>query len=218
MTAPLLAFRDLHYAHPGGASVLRGVSMTLTAGQRIGLTGANGAGKSTLLHLAVGLHKPSAGEIVYDARARRTERDFEDMRRDVGLLFQNSDDQLFCTTVEEDVAFGPFNLGWPRDRVTSQVARVLEELAIAPLARRVTYRLSEGEKRLVALATLLAMEPRVLLLDEPTNGLDEAARARLLDILRGLPIAMLIATHDTALLDALSAARLHLANGVLAAP
>lgn len=218
MTAPLLAFRDLHYAHPGGTSVLRGASLALAAGQRVGLTGANGSGKSTLLHLAVGLHKPAAGEIIFDTRARHTERDFVDMRRDVGLLFQNSDDQLFCTTVEEDLAFGPFNLGWPRERVAAQVERVLDQLAIAPLARRVTYRLSEGEKRLVALGTLLTMEPRVLLLDEPTNGLDDAARARLLAILRGLPVAMLIATHDADLLNALATARVHLANGVLSAP
>ncbi|HMP74895.1 MAG TPA: ABC transporter ATP-binding protein [Kiritimatiellia bacterium] len=217
MTAPLLTFRDLHYAHPGGADVLRGASMSLAPGERVGLTGANGSGKSTLLHLAVGLYKPASGEIMYDGRERRTERDFEDMRRGVGLLFQNSDDQLFCTTVEEDLAFGPFNLGWPRDRVAARVEQVLGQLAIAPLARRVTYRLSEGEKRLVALGTLLTMEPRVLLLDEPTNGLDDAARARLLDILHELPVAMLIATHDTALLDALAATRVHLANGVLAA-
>jgi cobalt/nickel transport system ATP-binding protein len=217
MTTPLLAFQRVAFAHPGGPPVLRDVSMALHAGERIGLTGANGSGKSTLLHLAVGLLKPASGELHFEGRARRTENDFTEVRRSVGLLFQNSDDQLFCTTVEEDLAFGPFNLGWPRDRVEARVHATLDQLGIASLARRVTYRLSEGEKRLVALGTLLAMEPRVLLLDEPTNGLDDAAHQRLLAILHELPVAMLIATHDTALLDALSATRLHLANGALAA-
>lgn len=176
--------------------VLENVSLELNDGERIGLIGPNGAGKSTLLHLAVGLLKPTRGEVRHRGNACRTERDFEELRREIGLMFQNPDDQLFCTTVDEDVAFGPFNLGWPRDRVEASVRRALARVGIEHLAGRIIYRLSEGEKRLVALATLLSMEPLGLLLDEPTAGLDDRARKRLTGILLDLKMPMIIASHD----------------------
>ncbi len=213
MNAPLLELRDLVFGYPGREPVLRGAALALAEGDRVGLTGPNGAGKSTLLHLAVGLFTPQSGDVFVGGRRCASESDFIPARRMIGLLFQNSDDQLFCTTVEEDLAFGPFNLGLSRAEVGRRVEDTLERLGIVPLATRITYRLSEGEKRLVALGTLLTMHPRLLLLDEPTNGLDESARGRLVEILRGLPSAMLIATHDAGLLDALARRRVRLEAG-----
>ena len=139
------------------------------------LLGPNGCGKTTLLHLIVGLLRPSAGQIEAFGRQRMAEADFHEVRRRVGLLFQDADDQLFCPTVAEDVAFGPLNLGKSRDEVRRIVAGTLDSLGLAGYEHRVTYRLSGGEKRLVALATVLAMQPEVLLLDEPSGGLDDAS-------------------------------------------
>jgi len=124
------------------------------------------------------------------------ERDFHEVRRRVGLLFQDADDQLFCPTVAEDVAFGPLNLGVPRDRVRQVVAETLESVGLAGYENRITYKLSGGEKRLVALATVLAMQPEVLLLDEPVSGLDEQATERLTELFARLPHAMLVVSHQ----------------------
>jgi cobalt/nickel transport system ATP-binding protein len=133
----------------------------------------------------------------------------------VGLLFQDSDDQLFCPTVAEDVAFGPLNLGKPREEVRRIVAQTLDALGLGGYEDRITYKLSGGEKRLVALATVLAMEPEVLLLDEPTAGLDDDAAERVMDVLRQLPQAMVIASHDERLLGRLPTRQLRLAGGQL---
>jgi cobalt/nickel transport system ATP-binding protein len=180
----------------------------LHPGQRLALLGSNGSGKTTLLHLIVGLLQPAAGRIEVLGQLRRKEADFHEVRRRVGLLFQDADDQLFCPTVAEDVAFGPLNLGKPRDEVRSIVRHTLERLSLGGYEHRITYRLSGGEKRLVALATVLAMQPEVLLLDEPAGGLDEAARQRLRSVLATLPQAMLIVSHDRTFWEPI-------ANGVL---
>lgn len=212
MKPPVLEFRGIAFAYPGRPLLFDGFSFALGEHERVGLTGPNGAGKSTLLHLALGLLSPQRGEVLYRGRACVSERDFETVRREVGLLFQNPDDQLFCATVDEDVAFGPFNLGWPRARVESAVQQTLDRLGIGHLAGRLTYRLSEGEKRLVALATILVMEPRALLLDEPTAGLDDSARARLIEILLASELPMLVASHDEELLARIAERRVHLAR------
>ncbi len=219
MSDALIELKGLQYAYPGRPPLLWGLDLTLQAGERVGVTGANGTGKSTLLHLIVGLRQPTGGEVRVAGLARRQDSDFEDVRRRVGLLFQDPDDQLFCTTVEEDLAFGPFNLGLPRAEVERRVATTLDRLAIPHLRERITYRLSEGEKRLVSLGTLLTMEPEALLLDEPTNGLDDAARARLIGLLRGLPQTLILVSHDHAFVADLATRRVRLADGRLhAAP
>lgn len=213
MSAPAIAFSGIRYRYAADRPLLAGVDLALEPGERAGLRGANGSGKTTLLLLGVGLLPAAGGEVRVDGRPCRSEADFQQARRRVGLLFQDPDDQLFCTTVEEDLAFGPFNLGWPRERVERQVAAVLERLRIGHLARRVTYQLSEGEKRMVALGTLLTMEPSVLLLDEPSEGLDDDARARLIELLLELPQAMLVASHDHDLLQRVCGRTLRLADG-----
>ena len=215
MSDALIELTGLQYAYAGAPPLLWNLDFTLHAGERVGITGANGTGKSTLLHLVVGLLRPSGGAVRVAGQERRQESDFEDVRRRVGLLFQDPDDQLFCTTVEEDLAFGPFNLGLPRPEVEHRVAATLDRLGIRHLRERITYRLSEGEKRLVSLGTLLTMEPAALLLDEPTNGLDEDARARLTRLLRALPQALVIVSHDQSFVSELAPRRLRLADGRL---
>ncbi len=190
-----------------------GCSFQIEQGERVGLVGANGSGKTTLLHLIVGLLRPESGRIEAFGSARRREADFHEVRRRAGLLFQDADDQLFCPTVAEDVAFGPLNLGKTQREARAIVAQTLDSLGLAGYEERITYRLSGGEKRLVALATVLAMQPDVLLLDEPTAGLDEHYTDRIADIFVGLPQAMLIISHDRQFLDSTATRLLRLSSG-----
>ncbi len=148
-------------------------------------------------------------------KTRAGERDFHEVRGRAGLLFQDADDQLFCPTVAEDVAFGPLNLGKPRHEVRHIVARTLDALGLAGYEDRITYKLSGGEKRLVALAGVLAMDPEVMLLDEPTSGLDDEATERVVEIILGLPQAMLIVSHDRAVLRRVATRSLRLVDGHL---
>jgi len=156
-----------------GRPVLREASFRLHPGERLAILGPNGAGKTTLLRTLMGLEKAESGTVRLFGAACREERDYREVRPFIGYLFQDSDDQLFCPTVIEDVAFGPLNLGCTNEEALRRAGQVLDDLGIGALAERVTHRLSGGEKRLVCLAGLLAMEPRVLILDEPTNGVDE---------------------------------------------
>ncbi|MGP3698057.1 energy-coupling factor ABC transporter ATP-binding protein [Rhodobacter sp. NSM] len=213
----LIELCDLHFAYPGGAPVLRGATLSLAGGERLAVTGPNGSGKSTLLQLAVGLLRPASGRVVAFGQERRHEEEFHEVRRRAGLVFQDADDQLFCPTVAQDVAFGPLNLGQSRAEALATVDRVLARLGIAYLRDRVTHRLSGGEKRLVTLAAVLAMEPEVLLLDEPTTGLDQANEERLTDLLAGLPQAMLFVSHDRSFRGRLATRELRLHEGRLIA-
>jgi len=194
-----------------GRAVLKDVSLALDAGERVALAGANGAGKTTLLRTIVGLEKPVSGVIEILGRRCASEKDFRSARAKVAYLFQDPDDQLFSPTVIDDVMFGPLNLGLSAETARAKARTTLEMLGLGSLADRVTHRLSGGEKRLVALASVLAMDPLALLLDEPTNGLDEAHSMRLVWILKSLDTAMLIVSHDWELLGDLAtrAAVLH---------
>lgn len=201
MSEPLIQFDGVEFAYDRQRPVLTECCFSLMPQQRVALVGANGSGKTTLLHLIVGLLRPTAGELRAFGKIRRHEADFHEVRKRAGLLFQEADDQLFCPTVAEDVAFGPLNLGKPRPEVRQIMADTLAALELTGYEHRVTYKLSGGEKRLVALATVLAMQPEVLLLDEPTAGLDDEATQRLVELLARLPQAMLIASHDRAFLE-----------------
>uniref|UniRef100_A0A7C5ES81 ABC transporter ATP-binding protein n=1 Tax=Desulfobacca acetoxidans TaxID=60893 RepID=A0A7C5ES81_9BACT len=197
MEEPLIELRQITFAYPGSPRpVFENFNFQLLPGNHLGLIGPNGCGKTTMLHLIVGLLRPQAGSIRIFGVEVKKEKDFIEVRRKVGLLFQNPDDQLFCPTVLEDVAFGPLNLGKsPAEAV--QIAReTMERLGLTGFEDRVTYKLSGGEKKLVALATVLAMQPQLLLLDEPTAGLDEETRHRLIHILQNLDISYMIVSHE----------------------
>ncbi len=217
---PLLAFRGVSFSYPGrpgqaARPVLDGVDLALGPEDRVALVGPNGSGKTTLLHLAVGLLRPTGGEIEAFGEVRRTEKDFRDVRGRAGLLFQDPEDQLFSPTVAEDVAFGPLNLGRTREEALAATAETLETLDLAGYEDRITHHLSYGEKRLVALASVLAMRPEVLLLDEPTDGLDEHYEGRLTAILGGLGQAMLVVSHDRAFLRRVAKRAVRLSSGRL---
>lgn len=201
MSGPLVELREIDFAYDAKRPVLSKLNFVISTGDRIGITGANGGGKSTLLQLIVGLVKPTAGEVVCFGQPRKSEPDFVDVRRRVGLLFQDSDDQLFCPTVAEDIAFGPLNLGKPGEEAARIVRHTLDAVGLPGYEERITYKLSGGEKRLVALATVLAMEPEVLLLDEPLTGLDEEHVEKIQRVLATLEQAMLIVAHDRTFLN-----------------
>ena len=197
----------------GGRSVIGDATFTLAAGERLALVGANGAGKTTLLRTMVGLEPIAAGRLVAFGAARRVEADFREVRKSAGFLFQDPDDQLFSPTVVEDVAFGPLNLGLSQEAARQRAEATLDRLGLAHLTNRITHRLSGGEKRLVALAGVLAMEPKVLLLDEPTNALDETHLARLTEILLSLEVAQVIVSHDRYFLERLATRAVILKDG-----
>ncbi|TKB26265.1 ABC transporter ATP-binding protein [Desulfopila sp. IMCC35006] len=164
--------------------------------KRIGIIGPNGCGKTTLFHLMVGLLKPDEGELLFNGKKVSTKEELRALRKEVGFLFQSSDDQLFSPTVIEDVAFGPLNLGFSPKEARDVAMKTLADLGLTGFEDRITHRLSGGEKKLVALATILAMRPKILLLDEPTNNLDPKTRSHLIEILLGLDLHQIIISHD----------------------
>ncbi|GAB4270225.1 MAG: ABC transporter ATP-binding protein [Deferrisomatales bacterium] len=195
MSHHIVEVRDLHYTYPDGTRALRGVSFQITHGESVAVVGANGAGKSTLLLHLNGYLTPQQGAVrVGDFPL--TPRTVGDIRRTVGMVFQDPDDQLFMPTVSEDVAFGPLNLGLPPEEVAARVADALERVGAADLEDRPPYRLSGGQKRAVAIATVLAMSPDILVMDEPTSNLDPRARRRLIGLLRSFEHTKIVATHD----------------------
>lgn len=215
---PLIRLRGIEFSYPG-REVLKGLDFALWRGNRVGITGPNGSGKTTLLHIMMGLLKPQAGEVEVFGQQRRQESDFKEVRRKVGLLFQDPDDQLFCPTVAEDVAFGPLNLGKKHPEAWKIVRETLRAVGLEGFEGRLTHTLSGGEKRLASLASVLAMGPEVLLLDEPTAGLDEETTERVLRVLAESDLTYLIVTHDKEVLSRatdvvyrLNAGRLHRLN------
>ncbi len=197
----VLTVKDLHFSYPDGHAALHGVSLKLRSGDKIALVGPNGAGKSTLmLHLNGILG--GRGEIEI-AGKRLTRDNLPVIRAMVGLVFQNPDDQLFSPTVFEDVAFGPLHMGLPEDEVRTRVEAALEAVRMSSYKNRLSHHLSAGEKKRIAIATVLSMKPNLLVLDEPSAGLDPRARRTLINFLRELPITMLVSTHDMALVQEL---------------
>ncbi|SLN19892.1 Cobalt import ATP-binding protein CbiO [Aquimixticola soesokkakensis] len=194
MTAPVVL--DRLSVTRDGLPVLREVSLTLAPRDRLAIVGPNGAGKTTLLRAIMGLQVPSSGTVALFGQTCTHEAEFRSHRPRIGFLFQDSDDQLFCPTVVEDVAFGPLNLGQSNAQALKIARETLAHLGIAALAERLVHKLSGGEKRLVCLAGLLAMRPQVLLLDEPTNGVDAENGARLRAVLHGFEGAMIMVSHD----------------------
>lgn len=197
----VLQVHDLHFSYHDGRPALRGVSFDMCAGEKVALVGPNGAGKSTLMLHLNGILNGDGEVIVEDKRLRRD--NLQVIRALVGLVFQNPDDQLFSPTVFEDVAFGPLHMGLPMEQVETRVESALEAVRMSAFRDRLSHHLSVGEKKRIAIATVLSMDPQLLVLDEPSAGLDPRGRRTLINLLRDLPITMLVSTHDMKLVQEL---------------
>ncbi len=197
----VLQVHDLHFSYHDGRPALRGVSFAMCAGDKVALVGPNGAGKSTLMLHLNGILSGRGEVNVGDKRLTRD--NLPVIRAMVGLVFQNPDDQLFSPTVFEDVAFGPLHMGLPMEEVEARVQSALEAVRMSGFRDRLSHHLSVGEKKRIAIATVLSMEPQILVLDEPSAGLDPRGRRRLINLLRELPITMLVSTHDMKLVQEL---------------
>ena len=194
MAEPIVQFDAVRYRYPTGAQALDGVTLAVAPGERVALAGPNGAGKSTLVLAMAGFLRAEgtirvAGHTLTPGSAR-------DVRRHLGLVFQNADDQLFMPRVGDDVAFGPATMGLEPDEVDARVREALAAVGLDGFGDRVPYHLSVGEKRRAALATVLAMRPQIFVLDEPSADLDPRGRRRLIDLLNDLEATLLVVTHD----------------------
>lgn len=188
---------DLSFAYPDGHAALQDVSLRLCQGDKAALVGPNGAGKSTLMLHLNGILSGEGRVMIADMPL--SAENLPLIRGMVGLVFQNPDDQLFSPTVFEDVAFGPLYMGLPEAEVRQRVEGALEAVQMSAYRDRLSHHLSVGEKKRIAIATVLSMSPAILVLDEPTAGLDPRARRKLIHLLRELPITMLVSTHDLAM-------------------
>lgn len=184
----------LSFTYPDGTPGLDNVSLKILEGERVALIGANGAGKSTLLLHLNGIFRGNGHVHIFGKKVDK--KRLKAVRQDVGLVFQDPDDQLFCPTVFDDVAFGPRNLNLPEDEIARRVNESLEAVGLEHVADKSAYNISLGEKKRVAIATVLSMNPRVLVIDEPTSNLDPKGRKMILAVLKRLPVTQVIATHD----------------------
>jgi len=195
MSHHLVEMKDLDFTYPDGTPALKGISFRITHGESVALIGANGAGKSTLLLHLNGCLTPSQGSLrIGDVPVTKTT--LSSVRRAVGMVFQNADDQLFMPRVYDDVAFGPLNMGFPLNEVETRVMNALSLVGLSHLKDKPPYRLSEGQKRSVAIATVLSMSPDILVMDEPSSNLDPKSRRNLINLLKSFTHTKIIATHD----------------------
>lgn len=195
MSAPTLEVRGLAFAYPDGHQALFGVDLSVARGERVALLGPNGAGKTTLVLHLNGILTAGVGTVTVSGLPV-TKGNLGEIRRRVGVVFQDPDDQLFMPTVRDDVAFGPANLGVRGCELDARIRHALERVGMAEFADRPPHHLSFGQRRRVAVATVLAMDPEVLVLDEPSSNLDPASRRELADIIRSLDVTVLMVTHD----------------------
>ncbi len=195
MSHHIIEAKNLSYSYPDGSRALEAISFRITHGESVALVGENGAGKSTLLQHFTGCLFPSNGTLNIGG-VLVAKSNLPVIRRAVGMLFQNPDDQLFMPTVFDDVAFGLLNIGVPKEELQGKVEHALQTVGVAELKKRPPYKLSQGEKRAVAIAGVLAMEPDILVMDEPTASLDPKSRRRLINLLKTFKHTKVIATHD----------------------
>jgi cobalt/nickel transport system ATP-binding protein len=215
VNVPLLEIKDLSYRYPDGTAALDSVSVALETGEKVALLGPTGAGKSTLLLHLNGLILPSSGRVVVDGHTV-SESTVKKVRRVVGLVFQDPDDQLFMPTLLEDVAFGPLNEGLPAVEAEAAARKALRHLGLADSGDRAAHHLSGGERRLAALATVLVSVPKLLALDEPTSSLDARGKRSLVELLRNREETLLIATHDLEVAGAACSRAVVLESGCVA--
>jgi len=190
----MLTFQNVSFSYETGVPVLKNVSFSIGRGETVGLIGANGAGKSTIMKLLLGL-LPCEGGVTVDGVAVN-KKNLPLIRKKLGFVLQNSDNQMFMPTVYEDMMFAPRNYGLSREEAEARVDRVLEQLGLTELKHRYNHKISGGEKRMAAIATILAMEPEAILMDEPSTALDPVNRRTVIRAINGLPMTKLIASHD----------------------
>lgn len=212
----ILALERIGFAYAGRPALFDGLCFSLRENEQTGLYGPNGSGKTTLLRLIMGLEAPQSGAVYFHGAAVDDGRVLHRLRCAVGFVLQNSDDQLFSSTVLEDVAFGPLNLGMKRQAARDRAMETLESLHLAALADRPPHRLSGGEKKMVSIASVLSMRPEALLLDEPTAFLDEGSRERIIAILQGQDLARIVVSHDRDFLQQTASSFMCIKNGGLA--
>ncbi|MDY2736473.1 energy-coupling factor ABC transporter ATP-binding protein, partial [Intestinibacter sp.] len=193
MTDISIKIENLYYEYPDGYEALRGIDLTLYKGESLGIVGANGAGKSTLLLQLTGINYPSKGKIEVNSM-EINKKNLAQIRKDIGFVFQNPEDQLFTTSIYEDVAFGPKNYKLSKEEVDKRVNEALEKVGILDLKDRAPYRLSGGQQNLAAIATAISMEPSILIMDEPTAALDPRARRRLINLLNSFEYTKIVAS------------------------
>ena len=212
---PMIEFKDVTFGYSKENEVLKGISFSVEEGERVGLIGSNGAGKSTLMKAMLGLIS-CEGEISIDG-LRVEQKNIAAIRKTLGYVLQDSDNQMFMPTVLEDMIFGPLNYGMGRAEAEKLVDDTLERMSLLHLKNRQNYKMSGGEKRMAAIATILAMQPKGMLMDEPSTALDPKNRRRLIEILNELPVTKIIATHDLDLVLETCDRVLLLANGTIVA-
>jgi cobalt/nickel transport system ATP-binding protein len=195
LAAPAVAIEDLHFVYPDGTPALDGIDLTIAPGESVAIVGPNGAGKSTLLLHLNGILRGTTGTISILGLDMET-KNLREIRRLVGVVFQDPEDQLFLTSVAQDVAFGPGNLGLERGEIAVRVREALEAVGMEDSEDRSSHHLSFGQKKRVAVATVLSMRPEILVLDEPTSNLDPKSRRRLIDIVDRLTATKIVVTHD----------------------
>lgn len=185
----------MNYSYPDGKEALKDINIKIDNNETIAIVGANGAGKSTLIKTIVGIFLTTQGDIIVDGE-KVTKKTLSSIRKEVGVVFQNPDDQLFMNKVYDDIAFGPRNYNFTEEEVKEKVERVMKNLDIEKLSERSPNNLSGGEKRKVAIATVLSMEPSIILFDEPTSFLDAKGKRMLIETLKNINTTKIIATHD----------------------
>lgn len=210
----LLTFNNVFYSYDKTHNVLKGINFNIDRGEKVALLGLNGAGKSTLMLLTNGLLLPSEGEVTVNGISTKS-KELREIRKTVGLVFQNPDDQLFMHTVKEDIAFGPRNMNLTEEEIETRVEKALRLTATENLADCHPFVLSGGQKKSVSIATVLSMNPELIVMDEPTSGLDYKATQNFIDIVESLAQSVILSTHDMELAKRLCSRALVLKNGEL---
>lgn len=211
----LIDLKGIYFGYPTNPNLLNGLNFILHQGDRIGIIGTNGCGKTTLFHIIMGLISPEKGTVFILGKERTSQHDFVEVRKKIGFLFQDSDDQLFCPSVREEVAFGPLNYGKKYSEVQPIITNALSRVGLNDFEQRVPYNLSGGEKRRLAMATILAMKPSILLLDEPTLGLDEATVEKIVENLKDPKLSYIIISQNKEFLHSTTDKQFTIDNGVI---
>lgn len=217
MNEKAVSINDLTYTYPDGTHALKEISLEIFRGESLGLIGPNGAGKTTLLLHLNGIFASKNGAVVSIMGRNVGKKTIKAIRKDVGIVFQDPDDQLFMPTVFDDVAFGPINMGCDKPEVQRRVSQALAWVGMEGYEKRSPHHLSIGEKKRIAIATVLSMSPEILVLDEPTSNLDPRSRGALVELVRQLPMTKIIATHDLEMIRALCQRTVVMDNGQIVA-